>query len=68
MIIHYNNGEAEKLIRNVVYIQVIGNEYPVTALLSNGKELTISLDRIEAIIDDVILGRRKEGEGNERSI
>lgn len=63
MIIHYNNGETEKLIRNVVYIQVIGNECPVTALLSNGKELTISLDRIEAIIDDIILDRRKEGEG-----
>lgn len=62
MIIHYNNGETEKLIRNVVHIQVIGNEYPVTALLSNGKELTISLDRIEAIIDDDIAERSKKDE------
>lgn len=57
MIIHYNNGETEKLIRNVIHIQVIGNGYPVIALLSNGNELTISLDRIESIIDDVIAER-----------
>ena len=63
MIIHYNNGETEKLIRNVVHIQVIGYEHPVIALLVHVKQLTISLDRIEAIIDDVILDRRKEDEG-----
>ena len=66
MIIHYNNGETEKLIRNVVHLQVIGNGYPVTALLSNGNELTISIDRIEAIIDDDIAEKGKEAENDGR--
>ena len=60
MVIHYNNGETEKIIRNVVYVQVIGNGYPVIALISNGNELTISIDRIEAIIDDDIAEQGKE--------
>ena len=58
MIIHYNNGESKKLIRDVVYIQV---RYPVViALSSDGKELTISLDGIESIIDDAIFDSRNE--------
>ena len=55
MIIHYNNGDEEKLIRNVIHILVVGNGEPITALLANGRELTISLDHIEAIIDDDIV-------------
>lgn len=60
MIIHYNNGETEKIIRNVIHILVVGSGYPVTALLSNGHELTISLDNIEAIFDDDIAERSKQ--------
>ena len=58
MIIHYNNGKpnGEKLIRDVDCIMVIGENSPVTAHLKNDKELTISLDNIECVLDDEICG------------
>ena len=52
MRIHYNNGEKEKIIDNVLSIMVIDNHYPVSVCLSNGKELTISLNNIEMILDE----------------
>ena len=52
MRIHYNNGEKEKIIDNVLSIMVIDNHSPVSVCLSNGKELTISLNNIEMILDE----------------
>lgn len=55
MIIHYNNGKTEKLIRDVIHIIVIGRDEPIIAVLENGRELAISLDNVEAIVDDEIV-------------
>ena len=55
MIIHYNNGKTEKLIRDIIHIIVIGRDEPIIAVLENGRELTISLDNVEAIVDDEIV-------------
>ncbi|MCH5192246.1 MAG: hypothetical protein J1F23_08800 [Oscillospiraceae bacterium] len=52
MKIHYNNRITEKMIDNVIAIQVIGSNEPIIAILANGEELTISLDHIEMIIND----------------
>lgn len=57
MTIHYNNGKEEKLIKNVVHIGVVSENMPVTALLDNDKELTISLNNIEAIVDNAIVAK-----------
>lgn len=54
MIIHYNNGQEEKLITNVICITIVDGNTPATALLGNGKELTIRIDRIESILNDDI--------------
>ncbi len=54
MRIHYNNGEKEKIIDNVISIMVVDNHSPVSVFLSNGKELTISLSNIEMILDEGI--------------
>lgn len=54
MIIHYNNGAEEKLLRNILYIGVIDGEHSVTVLTKSGKEYNIRIDRIEAILDDEI--------------
>ena len=54
MRIHYNNGEKEKIIDNVLSIMVIDNHSPVSVCLSNGKELTISLNNIEMILDEKV--------------
>ena len=61
MKIHYNNGEKEKIIDNVLSIMVVDNNSPVVVCLSNGKELTISLNNIEMILDEKIF--KKGGEG-----
>lgn len=60
MKIHYNNGEKEKIIDNVLSIMVIDNHSPVLVCLSNGKELTISLNNIEMILDEEVF--EKDGE------
>lgn len=56
MKIHYNNGNQgkEKLISGVIAIQVIGANEPITVLMANGGELTISLNNIEMILDESI--------------
>lgn len=54
MRIHYNNGEKEKIIDNVLSVMVVDSNSPVVALLSNGKELTISLNNIEMILDEKV--------------
>ena len=53
-VIHYNNGEKEKLIKDVLCISVIDGNNPVTVNLRNGNELQIRLDNIEMILDDEI--------------
>ena len=54
MRIHYNNGEKEKIIDNVLSIMVVDNHSPVSVCLSNEKELTISLNNIEMILDEKV--------------
>ena len=60
MKIHYNNGEKEKIIDNVLSIMVIDNHSPVSVCLSNGKELTISLNNIEMILDEKVFEKGGE--------
>jgi hypothetical protein len=64
MRIHYNNGEKEKIIDNVLAITVIDSMAPVVVALSNGKELTISLNNIEMILDEKVF--EKGGADNDR--
>ena len=61
MRIHYNNGEKEKIIDDVLSIMVIDNHSPVSVCLSNGKELTISLNNIEMILDEKVFEKGGEG-------
>ena len=61
MRIHYNNGEKEKIIDNVLSIMVIDSNSPIIACLSNGKELTISLNNIEMILDETVFVKGGEG-------
>jgi hypothetical protein len=60
MRIHYNNGEKEKIINNVLSIMVVDVNSPVVVVLTNGKELNVSLNNIEMILDDSIFERSKE--------
>lgn len=60
MRIHYNNGEKEKIIDNVISIMVVDSHSPIVACLSSGKELTISLNNIEMILDERVF--EKDGE------
>lgn len=64
MIIHYNNGTEEKLLRNISYIGVIDGEHPVSVLTKSGKEYNIRLDQIEAILDDEIVEKDKSNESS----
>lgn len=57
MKIHYNNGEKERIIDNVLSVMIVDSNSPVTVALSNGKELTISLNNIEMILDDRVFER-----------
>ena len=59
MRIHYNNGEKEKIIDNVLSIMVIDSNSPIIACLSNGKELAISLNNIEMILDETVFVERR---------
>lgn len=52
MRIHYNNGQSEKIIDNVLSIMVVDSNMPVVVSLKNGKELNISLNNIEMILDE----------------
>ena len=62
MRIHYNNGEKEKIIDNVLSIMVIDSNSPIIACLSNGKELTISINNIEMILDETVFEKGGEEE------
>lgn len=54
MCLHYNNGQEEKLITDILCITIIDGNTPAIVALRNGKELKIRLDRIEMILDDEI--------------
>lgn len=55
MVIYYNNGKKERLIKNVINIEIIDAEHLLTILLKNGRELYISLDNIESIYDEKLI-------------
>ncbi len=58
MIIHYNNGKKEQLIKDVINIDVVDGEHPLNVLLKNGKELSIYLEHIESIFDEELRKKR----------
>lgn len=60
MFIHYNNGQEEKLITDILCITIIDGNTPAIVSLRNGKELKIRLDRIETILDDEIRSNNNE--------
>lgn len=59
MFLHYNNGEKERLIKDILCIQIIDENTPAIISLKSGGELSIRLDRIEMIVDDGVLERSK---------
>ena len=64
MFLHYNNGEEEKLITDILCIDIIDGNHPAIVTLRNGKELRIRLDRIETILnDDIKDGAKMDGKG-----
>lgn len=62
MFIHYNNGESQKLIKNVLCVDIVDGEHPAYVTLANGAELRIRIDRIETICDNEILKRRENND------
>lgn len=60
MFLHYNNGEKEMLIKDILCIQIIDENTPAIISLKSGGELSIRLDRIEMIVDDGVLERSKD--------
>ena len=60
MFIHYNNGQEEKLITDILCITIIDGNTPAIVSLRNGKDLRIRLDRIETILDDEIRSNNNE--------
>ena len=61
MKIHYNKENGpEKIITGVTAIQVVDQTKPVTALLENGKELTISLNNIEMTFDEGVFDTKSK--------
>lgn len=62
MKIHYNSGKKEKMIDNVLSVMVIDSSSPVVVCLDNGKEITISINNIEMILDEKIF---RESDGAE---
>ena len=54
MKIHYCKaiGCPKKIIEEVKFIQIVDGNTPATIVMQSGRELTIRLDRIEAILDD----------------
>lgn len=52
MKIHYLNGKGEEVfLTNIMHIQNVDNGIFI-AVLRNGKELTLSIDRIEGIYQE----------------
>ncbi len=62
MKIHYNNGHIEKIIDNIMAIQVVGNNVPVIAITESGHEYQISLNNIEMILDDALCGKEQSND------
>lgn len=60
MVIHYNNGREEKLIKNVIGITVYTRDDPVSVILKNGAELSVNINHIEMILDDDIVNRKSK--------
>ena len=60
MRIHYNNGEKEKIIDNVLSVMIVDSNSPIVACLNNGKELIISLNNIEMILDEKVFEKGGE--------
>lgn len=60
MVLHYNNGENEKLITDILCITIIDGNEPVIVTLNSGKELRIRIDHIETILNDDIVERGKQ--------
>jgi hypothetical protein len=58
-VIPNNNGEEEKLIKDILCIDIIDGNNPAIITLRNGKELRIRLDRIETILNDDVLKERE---------
>lgn len=54
MRIHYNNGEKERIIDNVLSVMIVDSNSPAIVALSNGKELAVSLNNIEMILDEKV--------------
>ena len=55
MKIHYQNSrEEERFIDGVVHLQNVDNEH-LTALLENGKELTLNIRGVEGIVDSSVV-------------
>ena len=62
MKIHYQNSRGEeRFIDGVMHLQNVDDEH-FTALMENGKELTLRVAGIEGIVDSSVL---KEEEDNE---
>lgn len=61
MFIHYNNGQEQKLIKNVLCVDIIDGNEPAVIQLKNGKELRVRIDRIESIVDDEVIKESDEG-------
>lgn len=60
MVIHYNNGREEKLIKNVIGITVYTRDDSVSVILKNGAELAVNINHIEMILDDDIVNHKSK--------
>ena len=58
MKIHYNNGNAEKIIDNVIAIQVVDVSHSLTVLTESGKEYQINIGNVEMILNDDLVGKK----------
>lgn len=47
MVMHYNNGREEKLIRNVAVITVYSRDEPVSIILEDGTKRTVNTNGIQ---------------------
>ena len=60
MFLHYNNGQEEKLITDILCISIIDENTPAIVTLRNGKELRIGLAGMETFLDDEIRSDNNE--------
>lgn len=58
MKIHYNNGNAEKIIDNVIAIQVVDGSHPLIVLTERGKEYQVNIGNVEMILNDDLVGKK----------